>query len=245
MAKIATELKAYNIGGKGTKPTSNTKCCTKERAEYFNCKVDGTYSSNQLVPESVLTPAVVTTPRTVNFSGSLGFHDYGPYSISLNPNTPYISRILMTISITTPYNGSVSLGPFVNTESLPDSQPESYVYVGRTNTTYRNEISRQPVSKILLADDTGITMKTIRLTPAGYSYYDYENKQFILPGSIDDTCYIQASVRFNFGSGWSQTFTATDDVVFRPIEIPVRYTFDKLDPINIDISCIYEIIPRS
>ena len=53
MSKIATEQEAYNIGKLGT-PVTN-KCCTKERAEELGCKVNGSYSSNQLVQLSDLT----------------------------------------------------------------------------------------------------------------------------------------------------------------------------------------------
>lgn len=63
MGKIATEVYAYGIGGKGT-PTydgnSNPKCCTKTRAEKLGCNVSGTYLTNQLVQETSLSKAGIT-----------------------------------------------------------------------------------------------------------------------------------------------------------------------------------------
>ena len=52
MGKIATEQEAATIGGK---VSPSTKCCTKTRAESLGCKVNGDYTSNQLLQLSDLS----------------------------------------------------------------------------------------------------------------------------------------------------------------------------------------------
>lgn len=70
---IATEGYAYSIGGSGS--YVNNRGCTKSRATQLNCSVSGSYSNNQLVPQSALS-------RASSGGGSSGWTTTSSYSIS-------------------------------------------------------------------------------------------------------------------------------------------------------------------
>lgn len=67
--KIATEQKAYEVGGKGT-PVTN-KMVTKVRAEALGCTVSISAAENQLIPESGLTKARTSLGKLILGPGSL------------------------------------------------------------------------------------------------------------------------------------------------------------------------------
>lgn len=56
--RIATELEAYNIGGKDS-PITN-KMVTKVRAEVLGCSVSISAAENQLIPTSSLSKARIS-----------------------------------------------------------------------------------------------------------------------------------------------------------------------------------------
>lgn len=67
--KIATEQKAYEVGGKGT-PVTN-KMVTKVRAEELGCIVSIPATANKLIPESDLVRARTSLGRLTLGSGRL------------------------------------------------------------------------------------------------------------------------------------------------------------------------------
>ena len=67
--KIATEQKAYEVGGKGT-PVTN-KMVTKVRAEELGCIVSIPATANKLIPESGLVKARTSLGRLILGSGRL------------------------------------------------------------------------------------------------------------------------------------------------------------------------------
>ena len=57
MGKIATEQEAFEKRDSSKlilAPTEPNKCCTKERADYFGCIINGEYESNQLIQKDDL-----------------------------------------------------------------------------------------------------------------------------------------------------------------------------------------------
>lgn len=73
--KIATEQKAYEVGGKGT-PVTN-KMVTKVRAEELGCIVSIPATANKLIPESGLVKASINLGRLIKKSGSLTINRTG------------------------------------------------------------------------------------------------------------------------------------------------------------------------
>ena len=67
MGKIATQAEAASIGGASS---SSTQCSTKSKAEELGCKVNGTYTNQQLVQKTDLSKAV----EKVNINYSIYFN---------------------------------------------------------------------------------------------------------------------------------------------------------------------------
>lgn len=92
---IATEYYAYSIGGSGSY-TSNLGC-TKSRATQLNCSVSGSYSNNQLVPQSALSRSSGgssggsssgwTTTSSYSISGYTIYKSYGKEGVANSDTT--------------------------------------------------------------------------------------------------------------------------------------------------------------
>lgn len=95
--KIATEQKAYEIGGKGT-PVTN-KMVTRVRAEALGCTVPLSATENQLVPESGLTKVRTSLGKLILGSGSLSINrEGGTWNYNFNWRNPLPESMIFRLT---------------------------------------------------------------------------------------------------------------------------------------------------
>lgn len=108
MGKIATEQEAYEKRDT-TKlilaPTEPNKCCTKERADYFGCRMSSEYESNQLIQnDDLLLPKLKNSITLQQDSTSGGGVIY--FRTILKATYPVTSKLTVTVYCV-PYSSSM------------------------------------------------------------------------------------------------------------------------------------------
>lgn len=125
--KIATEQKAYEVGGKGT-PVTN-KMVTKVRAEALGCTVSISATGNQLVPESGLAKARTSLGELIIGSGSLSINrEGGTWNYKFNWSFPLPESMIFRLTYTNNASGEsytkntsrISIGATSANENMTD-----------------------------------------------------------------------------------------------------------------------------
>lgn len=119
MGKIATEQEAYERRDT-TKlilaPTEPNKCCTKERADYFGCRMSSEYESNQLIQnDDLLSPKLINSITLQQDSVSGGSTLY--FRTVLKATYPVTSKLTVTVYCV---SDSGSMYPVVNQDFIID-----------------------------------------------------------------------------------------------------------------------------